>query len=805
VDSRILAVVASIVLLAGACSGSQAPMPASMPAASPLAGSPTLGTGMAGLPGVAIAGSRTQPSRAAAAPDHGEFASYPGDVRRVTGAYTWHRAAFSEAHARNAIDSGHLRLTTPDGRLLDVVYDRHVEHASGDWTWIGHLAGHEGVQTVLTIGAEAVFGSIGQDVGLPLRLTMRDGAAWLVETDAAMVARLDSEATRPSRPDFHVPVQPRVAPRGAAATAMPAGRTASATASASPTVDLLVGYTPGLRTAYGSASAVLTRINNLVDLTNTAYVNGGVAGRVRLVHAMEVNYTDTNDNGTALQEMSGYESGVGEVPTSPAFADLRAARETYGADLVTLLRDFRDPEHEGCGIAWLLGGSLQGISAGEGWDTLGYNVVSDGTDVNEEDSKSYYCRELTFAHEIGHNMGAAHDQETAKGEDGILDNPDDYGAYTFSFGYKVGATGGNFYTAMAYGDTGQIGYIIFSTPNSTFCGGRPCGLSTADNVRTLNSTMPVVAGFRASTVPEEQDSRWLVVDARHNDANADGRSDLFWHSAQFERQQSWLMNGTAWTYGGVRAVAAKYEVAGIGDFDGDGRADLLWRDTTRTLVCLWRATAAGGYDIVFLRDYPAGWEIAGISDGNADGRSDIHWYNPTLHRLQVWYMAGATWSYGAVHATSANARILGIGDMSGDGRADIAWHDEATGSVAVWLRGTSDAYSAQALRSYPDGWSVVAVADANGDGRMDLFWHNPTLGRIQSWQMNGFLWTYGPVNPIASQYEVAAVGDFNGDGRADLAWQDQAKTTVWSWQARSDLSYSVALLRGYPTGWSLVH
>ena len=97
------------------------------------------------------------------------------------------------------------------------------------------------------------------------------------------------------------------------------------------------------------------------------------------------------------------------------------------------------------------------------------------------------------------------------------------------------------------------------------------------------------------------------------------------------------------------------------------------------------------------------------------------------------------------------------------------------------------------------------MADANGDGRMDLFWHNPTVGGLQAWLMNGFTWTYGPVNPIASQYEVAAVGDFNGDGRADLAWQDQARTTVWSWQGRSDLGYSIALLRGYPTGWSLVH
>lgn len=794
-----------MVLLGSACT-SEAPSAATTAIDGELAEALGPARTVARVPGPGTAGvatGRSQPSRAAALPDRGEFATYPGAIRRITGAYTWHRAAFSEEHALNAMASGHLRLTTPDGRLLDVVYDRHIEHESGDWSWIGHLAGRKGVQTVLTIGADAVFGSIGQDVGLPLRVTMRDGVAWLVETDGAKVAAIDSEATRPSRPDFHVPKQPRIAPRTAAS--QPVGQAAVASASSGTTVDLLVGYTPGLLAAYGSASAVVTRINNLVDLTNTAYVNGGVTGRVRLVHSMEVNYTDTNDNGTALQDMSGYKAGVGPTTPSPIFADLRAARETYGADLVTLVRDFRDPEHSGCGIAWLLGGSLQGISAGEGWDTLGYNVVSDGTDVNEEDSKTYFCRELTFAHELGHNMGAAHDWVTAQGDDGVVDKPGDYGAYEYSFGYKTPLSMGNFYTAMAYGDAGQTAYTIFSTPDKTFCGGRPCGLSNADNVRTLNNTMSVVAGFRASVQPVENTGGWLVVDAARNDANGDGRSDVFWHSAQFQRQQSWLMNGTTWTYGDAREVASQYEIAGIGDFNGDGRSDLLWRDTSRTQLWMWRATAGGGYDILFLRDYPTGWEIVGIGDANADGRSDIHWHNPTQQRLQLWFMNGASWGYGAVHVTSASARLLGVGDVSGDGRADIVWQDESRGTVAVWKHGTTDVYTAQELRGYPQGWSVVAVADANGDGRMDLFWHNPTLASMQTWLMNGFQWSYGPVNSIASQYEVAAVGDYNGDGRADLVWQDQAKTAVWTWQARSDLGYSIAFLRSYPAGWSMIH
>src|SRR5690606_835055 len=169
VKAKSLVTVAALVLLAGACTSSQDPAAAGSataaatasraPAALPSSSSPSQAA--AGLATLSPAGQSQLRgilasrglSAAAALPDHGELATYPGRVARATGAYTWHRAGISEAHAINAIASGHMRLTTPDGRLLDIVYDRHIEHPSGDWTWIGHLAGKPHLQTVLPIGA----------------------------------------------------------------------------------------------------------------------------------------------------------------------------------------------------------------------------------------------------------------------------------------------------------------------------------------------------------------------------------------------------------------------------------------------------------------------------------------------------------------------------------------------------------------------------------------------------------------------------------------------------------------------------
>ena len=139
----------------------------------------------------------------ASLPDRGELLAYPDrDKTRRDGAYAWHRAGVSEAYALRAIVERKLRVMTPSGEVLDIEYDHHIEHDSGDWSWVGHLPGDPGAQTILTFGAEAVFGSIAQTGKRSLRLTSRDGAAWLVETDPNKLAGLASAGANPTKPDY---------------------------------------------------------------------------------------------------------------------------------------------------------------------------------------------------------------------------------------------------------------------------------------------------------------------------------------------------------------------------------------------------------------------------------------------------------------------------------------------------------------------------------------------------------------------------------------------------------------------------
>lgn len=707
-------------------------------------------------------------------PDRGELLSYPdGALARQDGAYTWHRAGVSEEHALRAVASRSLRVVTPSGEALDIEYDHHVEHSSGDWSWVGHLAGDKSAQTILTFGSNAVFGTIGQAGKRSLRLTSRDGAAWLVETDPGKLVGLASEGANPSKPD-HLAIPRQLLSKGGVrtASARPSSAVSAAAAAAPITIDVLVGYTGGIASRTGSASAALTLINSLVAITNEAYATSQVNARVRLVRAMQVNYTDASSNESTLEQLTGYDVSEQQFITpNAAFNSLRAAREQYGADLVVLLRQFQDPEQDGCGIAWLIGGGKSGVTPGDGQDDFGYSVVSDGQDRNEQDGQTYYCRPESFAHELGHNMGSAHERASAMGDDGVLDDPDDYGAFAYSFGYKTGAAAGNFFTIMAYGDAGQQDYRVFSNPRITLpCGNRACGTANDDNARSLGQIMPVVATFRAAVLP---------IAGRFDDFNGDGLSDILWRNYQTGVNTIWNGGNSAVRIPVTGVSAISWRVVGIGDFNGDGVSDILWRNTSSGSNVIWRS---GNYAMQQPVAYvpPPSWMVAGIGDFDGDGRSDILWRNTSSGANAIWKSGDSATPQPITAVTSQSWQIAAVGDFNGDSRSDIVWRDFSTGANALWWSGSFATRTA--LGKVSDlRWKVVGAGDLDGNGSADLVWRHSATGANSVWPAGDSRRGVNFTAVTDQRWQVERIADYNGDAQFDLLWRNAATGdgTIW--------------------------
>jgi hypothetical protein len=83
-----------------------------------------------------------------------------------------------------------------------------------------------------------------------------------------------------------------------------------------------------------------------------------------------------------------------------------------------------------------------------------------------------------------------------------------------------------------------------------------------------------------------------------------------------------------------------WNIVGTGDFNGDGKSDILWRDTAGNLG-IWFINGTKIASIAPLGNVPTAWNVIETGDFNGDGRSDILWRD-TAGNLAIWFMNGST-------------------------------------------------------------------------------------------------------------------------------------------------------------------
>ncbi len=75
------------------------------------------------------------------------------------------------------------------------------------------------------------------------------------------------------------------------------------------------------------------------------------------------------------------------------------------------------------------------------------------------------------------------------------------------------------------------------------------------------------------------------------DFNGDGKPDLIWQNQSTGKLYYWLMNGTVYVSSDYlfngQAVDLNWKIVGIGDFNGDGKPDLIWQNQSTGKLYYW--------------------------------------------------------------------------------------------------------------------------------------------------------------------------------------------------------------------------
>jgi uncharacterized protein YkwD len=279
-----------------------------------------------------------------------------------------------------------------------------------------------------------------------------------------------------------------------------------------------------------------------------------------------------------------------------------------------------------------------------------------------------------------------------------------------------------------------------------------------------------------------------------NDFNGDKKSEILWHNNTTNPVTGvttgtgniaiWTLNGTTVTSAATSTAALplSWKTAGTGDFNGDNKTDVLWRNDNGTVV-LWQMDGATVTSSTAVAQLAADWKIAGTGDFTGDGKSDLLWRNNN-GSVVLWQMNGATITSSNLTSTPAldsSWKIAATGDFTGDGKADILWRND-NGTIALWQMNGSTVTASTAIDKVSTDWKIAGTDDFNGDGKTDLLWRND-IGTVALWTMDGAIATTKSLTSapsVDSTWKIAGTGDFNSDGKADIFWRnDNGATSVW--------------------------
>ncbi len=229
----------------------------------------------------------------------------------------------------------------------------------------------------------------------------------------------------------------------------------------------------------------------------------------------------------------------------------------------------------------------------------------------------------------------------------------------------------------------------------------------------------------------------------------------------------YLMSGKDFAGEGyIRTVAdLNWKVAGVGDFDGDGKSDILWRNSTTGENYIY---PMDGLTIKPTEGYiravaDQAWQVAGIGDFNSDLNADILWRNSVTGQNYIYPMNGLEIQPGEGYIRTVadlNWRVAGTGDFNGDMHADILWRNTATGENYLYpMDGLAILPGEGYLRTVLEqAWMVQGTGDYDGDGKADILWRNATTGENYIYPMDGttikpiegYVRTMGPTWRVAA-------------------------------------------------------
>lgn len=358
-----------------------------------------------------------------------------------------------------------LSLTVDDnfqlqlyGQSLTAVVDEYKPQIEGA-TVVGHFKKTRNSRFVISVVNNAVAGTFflpNGDSNVRLRYGGPNGLHYLHKINSNQLRPCaESEVTKQIRGKDHRDSIKNLKQRITEIQNQPLTRfmRGADCGASDPTFDVMIAYTNLARTDAGSTSAIRAEAINAVSITELTYLTCNILLRTRIVGLVEVAYNENGNYENHLDRLTDTGDGI--------LDSVHTTRNAVAADFVSLFVT----DDESGGLGWCLAGQ------DEAFCIVRWEQAAEG---------------FTLAHEIGHNIGCAHNPEDADCE------PTEIG---YGHNFFVPSEGKWRNSVMAYSRNGSSRIPWYSNP-SCFYEGVPTGTPDRDNLAVIFARQYICEAFR---------------------------------------------------------------------------------------------------------------------------------------------------------------------------------------------------------------------------------------------------------------------------------------------------------------------
>ncbi len=194
------------------------------------------------------------------------------------------------------------------------------------------------------------------------------------------------------------------------------------------------------------------------------------------------------------------------------------------------------------------------------------------------------------------------------------------------------------------------------------------------------------------------------------DVNGDDKADIVFRNGLTNNIVVWIMDGVTRVSSTTIGNVGMLETVGLGDVNGDSKADLILRDAVG-VVSGWlldgttviKTGNLGGASAI-----SSIWAIQAIGDLDGDGRADLVWRNTSTGQVNGWLLESLYRKQGGAMGTiPLDWTLECTADLNGNAKGDLVWTNATTGQINGWIMNGLTKLSGGNINTVPTTWSVI--------------------------------------------------------------------------------------------------